>query len=144
MLFRSGDQDSLADSWHDGFRLRGMVARTDDLAATVARAPDLFGVPMQVSRGERTWQFAVRPDGKLPMDGAVPHLMDWGTQGPAGPHMPDMGCKLIELVLETPAPDVIDGIYQRIALSGAPKLRFGPRPKLMAVIETPTGIHLLT
>jgi hypothetical protein len=142
--FGLDDRAGLDDLWHDGYRLRGMVARTDTLADKAAIAPELLGKPMRVTRGEREWQFAVRADGKLPMDGSVPHLMDWGAQGPAAAKMPDMGCKLVELVLETPAPEPIQGIYERLALEGAPKLRSGPRPKLIAAIETPTGIHLLT
>jgi Glyoxalase-like domain len=114
------------------------------LTATAAQSPELLGTPMRITRGEREWQFAVRTDGRLPMDGAVPHLMDWGAQGPAAPQLPDLGCKLIELVLETPAPDAIQAVYDRIGLFGGPKLRIGARQKLMAVIETPTGIHLLT
>jgi Glyoxalase-like domain len=145
--FGIDDKDALDDHWHAGSRLRGMVARTETpgaLTAATAQSPELLGTPMRITRGEREWQFAVRTDGRLPMDGAVPHLMDWGAQGPAAPQLPDLGCKLIELVLETPAPDAIQAVYDRIGLFGGPKLRIGARQKLMAVIETPTGIHLLT
>jgi Glyoxalase-like domain len=124
-----------------------MVARTDALATLTTLAgqsPALLGQPMRITRGDREWQFAVRADGRLAMDGAVPHLMDWGAQGPAAAKLPDLGCRLLELVLETPAPDAIQAIYDRIGFFGGPKLRDGPRQKLMAIIETPTGVHLLT
>ncbi len=142
--FGLDERDTLHDHWNDGRRLRGMVARTDTLAETAGLAPDLLGAPMRITRGERAWMFAVRADGKLPLDGAVPHLMDWGAQGSAAPAMQDLGCKLVDLVLETPAPEAVEGVYARIGLAGAPKLRVGPRQKLMAVIETPAGIRLLT
>jgi hypothetical protein len=142
--FGLDDKDAIDDHWHAGTRLRGMVARTDTLTAIVAQSPELLGTPMRLTRGEREWQFAVRADGRLPMDGAVPHLMDWGAQGPAAAKLPDLGCKLIELVLETPAPEAIQGVYDRMGLFDAPKLRQGAKQKLMAVIETPTGVHLLT
>jgi hypothetical protein len=142
--FGLDDKEGLAAHWHDGRRLRGMVARTDDLMALAGQSPELLGRPMRITRGERAWQFAVRPDGRLPMDGACPQLMDWGPAGPATPALPDLGCRLLELVLETPAPDAIQAIYQRLGLRGGPKLRPGPTQKLIAVIETPTGVHLLT
>jgi Glyoxalase-like domain len=142
--FGLDDRASLDSHWHDGRRLRGMVARTDNLATLAGQSPALLGQPMRITRGTRAWQFAVRADGRLPMDGAVPHLMDWGAEGPAAPQMPDLGCRLIELVLETPAPDAVQAVYDRLGLFGGPKLRPGPQQKLMAVIETPTGVHLLT
>jgi Glyoxalase-like domain len=142
--FGLDDKDALAQHWHDGRRLRAMVARTDVLAATVSQSPELLGHPMRLTRDDLAWDFAVRTDGRLPMDGAVPHLMDWGARGTIAPRLPDLGCKLVELVLETPAPEAIQGVYDRIGLFDAPKLRQGPAQKLMAVIETPTGVHLLT
>jgi hypothetical protein len=142
--FGLDDQDRLLEHWQAGRRLRGMVARSDQLTATAGLAPDILGTPMRITRGERAWDFAVRADGRLPMDGAVPHLMDWGAQGPAAPDMPDLGCKLAGLVLETPAPTAIQGIYDRIGFERGPTLREGTTPKLMALIETPAGIRLLT
>jgi hypothetical protein len=142
--FGLDDKDQLEQDWHDGRRLRAMVARTSALKETAGQSPALLGQPMRLTRDDLAWDFAVRTDGRLPMDGAVPHLMDWGARGTIAPHLPDLGCRLLELVLETPAPEAIQGIYDRIGLSGAPKLRHGPVQKLMALIETPTGVHLLT
>ena len=142
--FGLDERDTLHEHWNAGRRLRGMVARTERLDEVAALAPDLLGTPMRVTRGERAWRFAVRSDGRLPLDGAVPHLMDWGKQGPAAPKLPDLGCKLLELVLETPAPAAVEGVHTRIGLARAPKLRVGPHQKLMAAIETPTGVHILT
>lgn len=142
--FGLDERDVLHEHWNEGRRLRGMVARADKLADVAGKAPDLLGAPMRITRGEREWMFAVRSDGRLPLDGAVPQLMDWGAQGPAGPKLQEQGCRLHTLVLETPAPTAVEGIYERIGLSGGPILRPGPRPKLMAVIETPAGIRVLT
>lgn len=142
--FGLDDRDILHDHWNDGRRLRGMVARTSVLTETCGKAPDMLGEPMRITRGEREWMFAVRSDGRLPLDGAVPHLMDWGAQGPAGPKLLDLGCHLRALILETPAPSAVEAIYERIGLTGGPQLRPGPRPKLIAAIETPSGIRVLT
>lgn len=139
------DQTAATEAhWAEGRRLRGMVARTDDLPAVVSAAPDLLGKPTRITRGERAWQFAVRADGHLPMGGALPHVMDWGAQGMAAPKMPDHGCKLLALVLETPFPAAVTTLYGLIGLTGAPEVRVGPVNKLTAVIATPRGVFVLT
>jgi hypothetical protein len=142
--FGLDDTADVQAQWTAGCRLRGMVARTEMLGALSEADPALHGVPMRVTRGERAWQFAVRPDGHLPMAGAVPHLMDWGAQGPAAPKMPEAGCSLLRLVLETPEPEAVRSAHQAIGLSGGPEIRQGARTKLFAVIQSPTGVHLLT
>jgi Glyoxalase-like domain len=136
--------DDLARHWQAGRRLRGMVARTDHLEALAAVDPGLHGQPMRLTRGTRSWLFAVRADGALPAGGAVPHLMDWGAQGPAGPTLPDVGCRLLSLVLETPDVTGARAHFAALNLQAPPHVRPGPHIKLSAVIQTPTGTHLLT
>jgi Glyoxalase-like domain len=142
--FGLDDTADVQAHWQAGRRLRGMVARTDTLADLTNADAALHGQLMRITRGDRAWQFGVRPDGRLPMDGAVPHLMDWGAQGPAAPQMPDLGCALLALVLETPMPAAVSQAHQAMGLTGGPSLRQGPHTKLSAIIQTPTGIHLLT
>jgi hypothetical protein len=142
--FGLGDAADVDAQWTAGCRLRGMVARTEQLSDLSSANPALHGKPMRVTRGEREWLFAIRPDGQLPMTGAVPHLMDWGTQGPAAPKMPEAGCSLLRLVLETPEPEAVRAAHQAIGLSCGPDIRRGARTKLSAIIQTPTGVHLLT
>jgi Glyoxalase-like domain len=142
--FGLSDSADVAAQWTAGRRLRGMVARTDRLAALTQAYPDIHGKPMRLTRGERAWQFATRIDGTLPMAGALPHLMDWGPQGPAAPKLPELGCKLLSLVLETPDPAAARAHYDAVGMTGMPHLRHGPQVKLMAVIQSPTGVHLLT
>lgn len=143
--FELGDEAGTAANWSQGLRLRGMVARTSDMPAAIARAPDDFGRPMRLTRGTRDWLFDVRADGKLPRGGALPHLMDPGVHGPGGARMPDQGCRLLHLVLETPldaAP--LRKTYEALDFRGAPEIRPGPRTRLIAAIETPNGVRILT
>ena len=143
--FELGDDAATMSNWDQGFRLRGMVARTSDLAHAISRAPDELGAPMRLTRGAREWMFGVRPDGKLPLGGALPHLMDPGVHGPGGPRLPDQGCRLLHLVLETPEDQsVITWTYGGLAFERAPERRPGPRTRLIAAIETPNGVRILT
>jgi hypothetical protein len=141
--FGLDDQVAVAARWRDGRRLVGMVARTDDLPACIASAPDLLGKPMRITRGARSWMFGVRHDGALPLQGAVPHVMDWGAAGPAVIAMPDLGCCLLSLVAEVADPAATRAVHTRMGFENGPELRQG-LPRLIAAIETPSGVRILT
>jgi hypothetical protein len=142
--FELGDTAATGAHWTAGRRLRGMVARTHEVDAVVAMVPEL-GAPMRVTRGTRQWRFAIRGDGMLPAKGALPHVMDWEAQGPAGPTLPDQGCRLVDLVLETPEPlDAIARQFHRLGFERAPRLTAGAATRLIAAIETPSGVRILT
>jgi Glyoxalase-like domain len=143
--FDLGNDARTKANWDAGIRLRGMVGRTSDLPHAVSRAPDELGTPMRLTRGTREWMFATRRDGTLPQGGALPHIMDWGAQGAAGPKLPDLGCRLLRLVLETPEDHAVIGwIYGGLGFERAPEIRPGPRTRLIAAIETPSGVRILT
>lgn len=131
----------------DGFfgppRLSNWIARTDDLAAALAAAPEGTGVPMALTRGDLAWQMAVPEDGLLPFDGCFPALIEW--QGAAHPaaRLPDAGCRLIGVeVIHPRAGDL------RRALAGLlddPRVAVvhGGEPALRAQIDTPGGRRVL-
>ncbi len=142
--FGLDDPAQLRRDWREGRRLRGWVARCSGLEATIGTRGPTLGVPMAVSRGERRWQFSVRADGSLPSDGALPHLIDWGEAGPPASAMPDMGCRLQALVIETPERAFVHSTLTALALANAPHIRDGKTVRLIAAIETPLGVRILT
>jgi hypothetical protein len=99
---------------------------------------------MEISRGDRRWTFGVRPDGALPGDGALPNLIDWGARDTPAPAMPDLGLRLVSLVVETAEPDDIRTMLDAIGMADGPDVRQGGMVKLIAVIDTPRGVRLLT
>ncbi|MCR0982898.1 VOC family protein [Roseomonas populi] len=129
--------------WEEGRRLRAWVARTGDLDPLLARRGALLGEAVSVSRGDRRWRFALRPDGALPAGGALPCIIDWGSRGCPAPAMPDQGARLASFTLDHPDPASVRDLHQGIGLSGAPLLRPGPGPRLQAVIDTPAGPRTL-
>jgi catechol 2,3-dioxygenase-like lactoylglutathione lyase family enzyme len=141
--FGLDDRESVERHWREGRRLRGYVARCTDIAATVRAAPETFGRPMRVSRGDRDWLFAVRSDGGLPMGGALPCLIDWGERGTPAPSMPDLGLRLQSLRVETREPDAVLAALDAIGMAHKPEIRRGPRVRLTATIATPQGVHVL-
>ena len=141
--FGLSDPGRVRADWEAGRRLRGWVARTDDLDGLLRRHPGLFGDALALSRGSLRWRFAVRRDGAWPEDGALPCPMMW----PEGPHpaaaMPDLGCRLEGLTLTHPEPDRIAALYRTLGIADAPAVRAGPFG-YHAAIATPGGPRVLS
>ncbi|MFM2355551.1 MAG: hypothetical protein RLZZ528_1287 [Pseudomonadota bacterium] len=124
----------------DGFsgppRLTNWIARTDDLAASLAAAPPGAGSPVDLARGDYRWRFGVTADGRLPFDDCFPALIEWqGTAHPATA-LPDRGCRLRALELHHPQAAALARALpladRRITiLPGAARLR--------ALLSTPAG-----
>jgi hypothetical protein len=142
--FGLDDAEAVARDWAQGRRLRAYVARCSGLADTIGERSDVFGSPMQISRGDRRWVFGVRPDGKLPADGALPCLIDWGSRGTPAPDMPELGLRLAALVVETPDADGVRATLDAIGIDEKPDIRSGAAAKLIAAIDTRRGVRLLT
>jgi hypothetical protein len=141
--FGLDDRDAVERRWREGRRLRTYAARCTDIAAVVGLDGETFGAPMRISRGERQWLFAVRPDGELPMGGALPCLIDWGERGTPAPSMPDLGLRLESLLVETPDADAALAALDSIGMARRPQIGRGPQVRLAATIATPGGVRVL-
>jgi hypothetical protein len=141
--FGLDDRETVERHWHEGRRLRAYAARCTDIAGTIGAKGEMFGVPMRISRGDRDWLFAVRPDGELPMNGALPCLIDWGARGSPAPSMPDLGLRLVGLQVRTPDIGGVDGALNAIGMT--PKLDIRPDSEvhLVAAVRTPRGVRVL-
>lgn len=123
-------------------RLAAWVVRVDDLdAARDAAALDLCTVePM--SRGPWSWRLTVPVDGRQPLDGVAPVLIEW----PPGRHpaaaMATSGTRLIGLTLHHPKADAVRALLARLGLDGevavVPSLP-GAEPFLDALFAAPAG-----
>ena len=142
--FELGDPNITHQNWNEGRRLRGMVASTREIDRSIAVAPTEFGQPMRLTRGANEWTFDVRGDGHLPGNGTLPHLIDRGQGTSPASRLPDAGCKLLDLVLETPANRAeIARTYAALRFQRAPRLCAGRTTRLIAAIETPSGVRIL-
>jgi hypothetical protein len=142
--FGLDDRAAVERHWQAGRHLRSYVARCDGLAETIGTHGDIFGSPMRLSRGDRSWMFSIRPDGELPLGGALPYLIDWGERGTPAPTMQDFGLRVRELVVETPAPDDVHATLDGIGMVHKPRIQRGEIVRLSATIETPHGVRMLT
>lgn len=141
--FGLDDQIAVRVDWDSGRRLRGWVARTDDLDAVLARHP-LLGRRMRFSSAKGDFLFAVPDDGSLPLDGAAPSVIDRLGKPPSIATMADAGARLQSLLLEHPEPARIAALYAELGIVNAPEVLAGERLRYRALIETPRGVRELT
>lgn len=137
--FGLDDRAAVRRAWDQGFHLRSWVARSDELDAVPAGAPELFDEIIRVSRGDRSWRFCLPGDGALPAGGAAPCVIDWGERGTPAPGMADSGVALREFVLEHPDPEAVHELYRRMGLEDPPEVRPGATLRYCARLDTPGG-----
>ena len=119
--------------------LRTWAARTDDIAACAWP-----GTPERMTRGALHWMIGVTADGRMPMDGVAPTLIQWpaGAVHPAQT-MPDLGCSLVRLEGFHPEAEKIAAMLERIGFDGPFTVAKDNAPRLVAHIATPGGLRRL-
>ncbi len=131
------------DRFEGAPRLSNWIARTTDLDATLAAAPEGMGVPIPFQRDAFSWSMAVPGTGRLPFDGAAPALIQWDGAKHPSDVLPDSGCRLRHLqVLHPKAQDLLEAFPALGALSLV-SIETGPQVALSAIIATPHGDRTL-
>ncbi len=141
--FGPDNADAVQSAWDDGRRLRGWVVQASDLDAVLAQHGPTLGRKTRLSRGDRTWLFAVPPDGSLPVDGIAPSAMDWEERGSPAPTMPEFGTSLLSFQIEHPDPGRVSKLYARLGVVNPSEVRKGDQFCYRALINTPTGVNEL-
>ena len=133
--------EAVRRDWAEGLRLKAWVARSDDIDAVLAEHGRLLGTKTWL---EKAFYFSLLPDGALPMSGALPCVIDRCGRPSPSTRMEDQGLRLRALVLEHPEPDKVAPLYRQIGISDPPNVLQGPRIRLRALIDTPSGVKTLT
>ena len=125
-------------------RLAGWVARTGALARCPPALLRETGGIETMTRGAREWLITIPADGRLPLGGALPMLIEWQSpRASAGAGLPDAGCALAALGLCHPQPErlaellALAGLAERVAIEAG-------APGLWADIATPMGRRRLS
>jgi glyoxalase-like protein len=122
--------------------LAAWVVRSDDIGTAAAGASEPLGPIQAMRRGDLEWLITVPEDGRVPLDGVGPALIQW----PAGRHpaagLRDHGLRIAGLELVHPDPPRVAGLLRSLGLSG--EVRVTPAaanatPSLVAHIHTPSG-----
>lgn len=141
--FGLDDQASLRAAWESGRRLRGWVVGTDDIHAVLAGREAIFGKAVSLPPAAPVFEFSLRDDGGLPLDGAAPCLIDRHGKPRNMATIPDLGARLVDFTLQHPEPDAIAALYRALAIDRPPIIVQGEAPRWRARIETPGGVKEL-
>jgi hypothetical protein len=127
-------------------RLATWAARTSDIRRALAASAEPLGVAEPMSRGQLHWLISMPADGRVPLSGAGPALIEW----PAGVHpatsLRDVGLRLVALEIAHPEPERVRAVLRSIGVRDRVRvtpLAAGERPYLAAHIDTPAGPRTL-
>jgi len=125
-------------------RPHAWILNSDDLDADLEIAKSLgidLGHPLTITRGDMTWRFAVRSDGRIPLQGTAPMIMEWPlkTQHPAN-RMTDFGARIKTVNLDTPHASNLNKLLNRIGADNIPvKITDSVDPKLAVTLTLKNG-----
>jgi glyoxalase-like protein len=142
--FGLDDRDKVRRDWDEGRRLRGWVARTDDIDAVTAGRSDVFGEKVALPAVDPAFDFTIPADGALPMDGAAPSIIDRRGRPRSMANIADLGVRLTSVSLEHPMAAAVQTLYRALKVDRPPEVRRGPKLRYRAEIETPAGPRELT
>lgn len=141
--FGLDDTAAVRRAWDAGHRLRGWVARTNDIDANLITNGDVLGQKVYVSRGGRSWFISVPSDGSLPAQGIAPSAIDWGVYGTPALAIANLGLTLVKFSIEHPAPAMVQTLYESLGIQGAPDIQNAEQFRYRAFIGTPFGVREL-
>ena len=123
-------------------RLAAWVASTDDIAG--AAVPEL-GTVETMRREMHTWKMTVRADGRVPLDGAAPLLIQRSSSVHPAAALTPSGLVFQSLRIRHPAPAQVLALLARIGLASQPAVEViqGNECRLVAEIQTPFGLRVL-
>jgi hypothetical protein len=119
-------------------RLATWVARTDDIRAAASASPVPLGKVEAMSRGNFQWLITVPDDGRLPLRGLAPALIQWPSEAHPADMLKDLGCSLIRLEGFHPQAEKVTRMLGSIGFEGEFPVSSGG-PRLVAHIHTPAG-----
>jgi hypothetical protein len=120
-------------------RLATWVARTDDIRAAASVSPVPLGKIEPMSRGKLEWLMTVPDDGRLPLQGLAPTLIQWRSEAHPADTLKDLGCSLIRLDGFHPQAGKVASVLKWIGFEGEFLASRGDAPRLTAHIQTPSG-----
>lgn len=122
-------------------RLATWVARCDYIHAL---APASLGKIETMARGSFRWLITIPEDGKLPLQGIAPALIEWRSETHPAQGLKDLGCSLVRFEGFHPQPETVTSVLRSIGFDGEFPVSRGEAPRLVAHIQTPAGPRRLS
>lgn len=127
-------------------RLGSWVLRSDDIQATAAVSRENLGDVTPMARGAFEWLITIPADGRQPLGGVAPALIEWRVGGHPAERLPDCGLALEGLDIFHPDPAAVERLLASLGFDGpvaVHRLPAGQAPHLAARIATPAGLRRL-
>jgi len=124
-------------------RIVTWIANTKDILALLPNIWDNPGEIKKLSRDELKWDFTVPIEGKMPMDGAAPAVINWGSTQHPTLSMDYHSCRLERFVINTPFAEDLASILKNILSDQRVEVNFSKRLSFEAHISTPNGTAVL-
>lgn len=127
--------------------LTSWVVRTPDIQASAAACTERLGAIEPMSRGALNWRITIPADGRPPLDGLAPALIEWQTDGHPAARLEDHGLSLLRLELFHAEPQRVSRLLSSLELEGPIAVSLLPAGRatyLVAHIDTPQGLRLLS
>jgi len=141
--FGLDDQKNVRTDWDEGRRFRGWVARTDAIDVVLTGREGIFGAKVALPMVDPSFDFAIPDDGSLPLDGAVPSIIDRRGKPRSMATIADLGARLRSFTLEHPDPSAVSALYRDLDIDRPPIIVHGIALRYRAQIETPRGLKEL-
>ena len=141
--FGLDNRKAVMADWDAGRRLRGWVARTDSMDTVLAGRENIFGRKTALPWTNSLFDFAIPDDGLLPLDGALPSIIDRRGKARSMATIADLGARLKSFSLQHPDPTSLSERYQMLDIDRPPMIVQGSELRYRAQIETPAGIREL-
>lgn len=141
--FGLDDERQIRRDWDAGRRLRGWVARTDDIDAVLKGREAIFGRKVGLPMDAPAFDFAIPDDGSLPLDGAAPSLIDRRGKKRSMASIADLGARLRGFLLAHPDPQTIGTLLKELGVDRPPLVSPGSELRYRAEIETAGGVRVL-
>ena len=120
-------------------RIVTWIANTNNILDLLPNIWDDPGEIKKLSRDNLEWDFTVPVKGKMPMDGAAPALINWGSTRHPTLSMDDHNCRLEHFIVNTPFAGDLAPILKKILFDQRIELNFAHRISFEAHISTPKG-----
>ena len=124
-------------------RLTNWICKTNEVTTDLSRALAGTGPMVEVSREDLKWHITVPENGRLPLDGCAPALIDWGDFPSPATRLPDQGCGLRRLKITHAESDKLQQFTQDRLKDPRVVVEPAEQPSFEVQIDTPWGIKCL-
>lgn len=114
------DEATMQERLEKGPHLIHWAVRTNSIAETT-KLTSLLGPIESMQRGDLKWLITIPEDGKLPMDGCLPTVLEWQRGGHPCERLPASEWALSNFSISHPKPEIISP-FMRDVQQGSPLL----------------------